>query len=68
MVLKGWDTFGTFGYATAYVPGTTSDDSPLINKVIEPLLGDPEHSLAPKLRKLYVESKHSMQCRVAGCI
>ena len=56
MTKKGWDTFGTFGYATAYVPGVTSDDSPLINQVIEPLLGSQEHVLAPRLRKLYVES------------
>ena len=54
MALKGWDTFGTFSYATAYVLGTTSDDSPLVNKVIEPFLGDAEHSLAPKLRTLDV--------------
>ena len=52
---KGWDTFGTFGFSTGYMPGSGGDDK-LMDGVIRPLLGDQHHPLAAQVRRLFFES------------
>ena len=52
---RGWTTFGTFGYSCGYVPGQ-GEDKILLENVITPLLGAPDHKLSSVVRRLYYES------------
>ena len=55
MLLKGWDTMGSFAFSCSFAPGN-SDDSVFIQEVVVPLLGDADHTLKPQLRRLFFES------------
>jgi hypothetical protein len=55
MLLKGWDTMGSFAFSCSFAPGN-SDDSVFIQEVVVPLLGDADHNLKPQLRRLFFES------------
>lgn len=54
MTNRGMTTIATFAYGTTYVPGA-ADDTPLREQIIVPLLGNPNHILAPTLRRLFFE-------------
>ena len=52
---RGWDTLGGYAFSCAYTPGSP-DDGILVNQVIVPLLGRPDHPGGPALRRLFYES------------
>ena len=49
MLVKGWDTMGSFA------PGN-ADDSVFIQVMVVPLLGDADHNLKLQLRRTFFES------------
>ena len=55
MLVKGWDTMGSFAFSCSFAPGN-ADDSVFIQEVVVPLLGDADHTLKPQLRRLFFES------------
>ena len=52
MGLRGWTTYATFAFSAT----SQSDDQAFTNDVIVPLLTDPNHVHAAKLRRLFFES------------
>lgn len=66
---KGWTSFGTFAFASDYIPGV-GDPSTFTTDVIIPLFGDADHVDKVSLRRLFFESfslvARDMQRRVEG--
>ena len=71
---NGWDTMANFAYAAGFAPNT-SDDTPFVQGIVVPLLGEPPFNLStpegaraqtliPKLRKLYWESYSMMSAHM----
>ena len=54
MGLRGWTTHATYAFSVATQPG--ADEQAFMDGVITPILGNPDHPDAPKLRKLFFES------------
>eukprot|EP00435_Cladocopium_sp_Y103_P067316 s126_g29.t2 len=54
MNLRGWTTHATFAFSVATQPGL--DEQAFIDGVVVPILGQPDHIDAPKLRRLFFES------------
>ena len=54
MGLRGWTTHGTYAFSVATQPG--ADEQAFSDGVIVPLLVNPDHPDAPKLRRLFFES------------
>ena len=54
MALRGWTTHGTYAFAVATQPG--ADEQAFSDGVIVPILVNPDHPDAPKLRRLFFES------------
>eukprot|EP00435_Cladocopium_sp_Y103_P039326 s4108_g10.t1 len=54
MNLRGWTTHATFAFSVATQPGV--DEQAFIDGVVVPILGQPDHIDAPKLRRLFFES------------
>ena len=52
---KGWATFASLALSSAHIPGQSSDDV-FVEKVIVPILGNPSHVDAAKLRRLHFEA------------
>ncbi|CAJ1459680.1 unnamed protein product, partial [Effrenium voratum] len=54
---KGWNTYATFAFCVPSLPGSSEAAETLfVTRVIEPVLGDPDHADGPKLRRLAFES------------
>ena len=51
----GWDSMANFAFSANYVPGR-SDDTPLIDDVVVPLLGDRADPRKAKVRRLFFEA------------
>ena len=54
MGLRGWTSHATFSFSVATQPG--ADEQVFMDGVITPVLGNPDHPDAPKLRRLFFES------------
>lgn len=52
---RGWASFGSFAFSVSTNPSQISDDD-FENKIVNPVLGDPAHVDAAKLRRLLFES------------
>ena len=54
---KGWDTMGTYAFASGYIPGVT-DDSKLVEDVFEKIFDSPEDrpKMRPPVRRLFFEA------------
>jgi hypothetical protein len=52
---KGWGTLGTFAFCVSNTPSAISDAT-FAEKVVLPILGDRDHSDAPRLRRLHFEA------------
>ena len=59
MANNGWRTMGTFAFAANFTPGN-ADDSPFINEVVVPLLGDSDHPSKAALRRLFFDCYTAM--------
>eukprot|EP00971_Amphidinium_carterae_P319798 6356471-Amphidinium_carterae.1 len=66
----GITTVGTLAASTSYVPGASPDDAALIAKVVTPVLKDPSHEDAPKIKQLYTEcytlNAYELRAQFAG--
>lgn len=51
----GWSSHSTFAFSSAFTPGQ-ADESQFVQSVIVPVLGEPAHASAAKLRRLLFES------------
>ena len=51
----GWLTYGNFAFCTNYSVGQ-ADDTPFVENVIVPLLGDPLHPSAAAVRRLFFDA------------
>ena len=54
MGLRGWTTHATYAFSVATQPG--ADEQAFMDGVITPILGNPDHPDAPKLRRLFFAS------------
>ena len=54
MGLRGWTKHATFAFSVATQPG--ADEQAFMDGVITPVLGNPDHPDAPKLRRLFFKS------------
>ena len=52
---RGWATFGSFAFSVSTNPSQISDDD-FESKIVAPILVDPAHTDAAKLRRLLFES------------
>ena len=52
---KGWGTLGTFAFCASNSPAPITDDV-FAENVVQPILGDRDHTDAPKLRRLHFEA------------
>ena len=50
----GWDTMGTYAFASPYMQG--QGDDKFASLVIQKLLDNPDHADGPKLRRLFFEA------------
>ena len=55
MKAKGWTTYGDFAFSTSYHPGMV-DDTPFIQEVVIPILGDAGHPMKTRLRRILAEA------------
>ena len=58
---RGWKTFGSFAFATVFVPGAPTPPESVTKDIVEPLLGDRQalpnqYFLEPNLRRLHFEA------------
>eukprot|EP00435_Cladocopium_sp_Y103_P021672 s5678_g5.t1 len=52
--VQGWTTHATYAFSVATQPG--ADEQAFVDGVVVPILGQPDHIDAPKLRRLFFES------------
>eukprot|EP00971_Amphidinium_carterae_P224402 4451749-Amphidinium_carterae.1 len=55
LTTRGMTTIGSMAACCAYIPGVSQTDDELVHKLVEPILDDPEHRDAPKLKQLFIE-------------
>ena len=55
----GWTTMADFAFSANYQPGGP-DETPLINEVVIPILGDENHTKKAALRRLFFEAFTAM--------
>lgn len=52
----GWRSLGTFASAANFTPGSGRDETPFIDGIVIPILGDRQHEAVASLRRLFAEA------------